>query len=154
MADGTGGFHAATGDEGPSAPAGRRPDERADAVRQAMDGLHRIRAVMNPPAGRPLSVPADWERLQPVRAVALALEAAGVPPSAVGTDGRRLATGYRVHADGGTVRVEWVGPPGSRVRYQQQEGLRRCADVLRGLGWQALEYRGARGLRWLEVEPP
>ncbi|MFI0743230.1 hypothetical protein ACH4PU_34925 [Streptomyces sp. NPDC021100] len=153
MTNGTGGFHAATGDEGPSAP-GRSPEERADAVRQAMDGLHRIRKVVNPPAGRPLSVPADWERLQPVRAVALALEAAGVPPSAVRADGRRLATGYRVRAEGGTVGVEWVGPPGSRVRYQQQEGLRQCADVLRGLGWQALEYRGARGLRWLEVEPP
>ncbi|KAB7832697.1 hypothetical protein [Streptomyces mobaraensis] len=153
MTDGAAGFRAATGDEGPSG-AGRGSGERADAVRQAMDGLRQIRRVVNPPAGRPLSVPADWERLQPVRAIALALEGAGVPPSAVGADGRRAATGYRVRVCEGTVRVEWVGPPGSRVRYQQQEGLRRCADVLRELGWQALEYRGARGLRWLEVEPP
>ncbi|MBZ4320459.1 hypothetical protein [Streptomyces huiliensis] len=153
MPDDASGFRAATGDEGPPGP-GRSPGDRAAAVRAAMDGLWHIRKLMNPPAGRPLSVPAEWERRRPVPAVALALEAAGVPPSAVGSDGRRAAAGYRVREHEGAVRVEWAGPPGSRARYRQQDALRQCAEALRELGWQALEYRGARGVRWLEVEPP
>ncbi|MGK5637143.1 hypothetical protein ACSNOK_02310 [Streptomyces sp. URMC 126] len=152
MNDDATGFRAATGDEEAPAP-GRSAEGRAADVRQAMDGLRQIRKVVNPPAGRPLSAPADWERLRPVRAVALALEAAGIPPSAVDADGERVATGYRVRTHEGGVRVEWTGPPGSRVRYQRPDALRRCAEALRDMGWQALEYRGARGDRWLEVEP-
>ncbi|GAA2432086.1 hypothetical protein ACFPFX_28095 [Streptomyces mauvecolor] len=138
-------FEAATGDGPvPSPDAGRDA-----AVRAAFDGLLHIRRVMN------ASGPAQWERLQAVRAVALALEAAGIDPSAVDEEGRRCATGYRVSATEGAaaVRVEWLGPPGSGAEYAANESLRRCAAALRPLGWVALEYRGPRRHHYLEVEP-
>ncbi|MBZ6475130.1 hypothetical protein [Streptomyces griseocarneus] len=141
------------------------PRERAAAVQRALDGLLQIRRVMNAGAAEPEAVPAEWERLQPVRAVALVLEAAGIPPSAVGDDGRRLCTGYVVRPSEPTgalprgrqpqtvARVEWHGPSGSRAAYEQHTGLGRCAQALEKLGWLALEYRGERRLHWLEVEP-
>lgn len=155
------GFQAATGDERPLAGS---PSERAAAVRQAVDGLLHIRRLMNEHTAEPVAVPAEWERLQPVRAVALILEAAGIPPSTVDSDGRRLSTGYVVRpGEGtgaslrgggptGTARVEWTGPPGSGARYEQHQALQRCAQALSELGWRALEYRGS-GQRWLEAEP-
>ncbi|GAA0471187.1 hypothetical protein GCM10009544_36560 [Streptomyces stramineus] len=155
MEDGTGhapGFAVATGAGG--APAGSaRERERAVAV--ALEGLREIRRLTNTRADDPLSVPAAWERHQPVRAVALVLEAAGIPPSAVGADGRPVATGYRVRLTGqpAAVRVEWVGPPGSGAGYEEQAALGRCAAALRRMGWEALEYRGPRRRRYLEVEP-
>ncbi|MFI9723854.1 hypothetical protein ACIHFE_30060 [Streptomyces sp. NPDC052396] len=145
------GFQVAAGADGPWAGDA---EERAADVKQALAGLRQIRRVTNTGRAEPEGVPAPWERLQPVRAVALVLEAAGLPPSAVGSDGRRLATGYCVRACGAVVRVEWLGPPGSGARYAQHDALQRCADALKRMGWQALEYRGARGQRWLEVEPP
>ncbi|MFE9403287.1 hypothetical protein ACFYNY_16085 [Streptomyces sp. NPDC006530] len=137
-------FEAATGD----GPLERGPG-RAAAVRTAFEGLLGIRRVMNVPG------PAQWERLRPVRAIALALEAAGIEASAVGGQGERCATGYRVSAVEGAraVRVEWLGPPGSGAEYAANEELRRCAGVLRPLGWVALEYRGPRRHHYLEVEP-
>ncbi|MEV8064331.1 hypothetical protein AB0P37_50215, partial [Streptomyces antimycoticus] len=54
----------------------------------------------------------------------------------------------------GSLRVEWLGPPGSGAGYAAEDALRNCAAVLRRLGWEALEYRGARRHRYLEVEPP
>ncbi|MEU5425787.1 hypothetical protein AB0H73_09285 [Streptomyces olivoreticuli] len=153
MTDPAAGFEVVTGDEGPIGP-GQSPGQRAAVVRQAMEGLLQIRRITNPPAGRPVSVPAEWERLQPLRAISLALEAAKVPASAVGADGRRIATGYRVYRESGTVRVAWAGPPGSGAIYQQPEGLRLCTGALEDLGWQTLEYRGARRHRWLEAEAP
>ncbi|MFJ1992314.1 hypothetical protein [Streptomyces asiaticus] len=129
---------------------------REAAVRTAFEGLLQIRRLMNADTGDAEGVPAEWERRQPVRAVALALEAAGVPPSAVDAEGRRTATGYCLGAAerAGVVRVEWLGPPGSGAGYAAEGALRNCADVLRRLGWDALEYRGPRRHRYLEVEPP
>lgn len=144
-------FEAATGDGPASADP---PARREAAVRVAFEGLRQIRRLMNTGHPDPLSVPAAWERNQMVRAISLSLEAAGVPPSAVDETGRRTATGYRVcPADQpGAVRVEWLGPAGSGAAQQEAEALRRCADALRPLGWEALEYRGARRHRYLEVE--
>ncbi|MFF4531686.1 hypothetical protein ACFY1P_20740 [Streptomyces sp. NPDC001407] len=153
MSNVSAGFPVITGEESPSG-LGESPENRAASVRRAMEGLWQIRKTTNPSSGRAVSVPAQWERLQPVRAIALALEAARIPASTVGADGRRLSTGYRVYQADGAVRVEWLGPPGSRARYEQHQELARCAAALQDLGWQTLEYRGARGHRWLEVEAP
>jgi hypothetical protein len=145
-------FEAATGDE---APLGAGTRQRAAAVRAAFDGLLEIRRLTNTGKDDPLAVPAAWERHRPVRAVAIALEAAGIPPSAVSADGHRPATGYRCGEAGqpGVVRVEWLGPAGSGAAYAAAEELGNCARVLRGLGWEALEYRGRGRHRYLEVEP-
>lgn len=148
----TSAFEAATGDEPATAEP---PAQREAAVRVAFEGLRQIRRLMNTDHPDPLSVPAAWERNQMVRAVALTLEAAGIPPSAVDTTGRRTATGYRVTPTDRTraVIVEWLGPAGSGAAQDEAEALRRCANALRPLGWEALEYRGARRHRHLEVEP-
>ncbi|WNF00413.1 hypothetical protein PS467_36360 [Streptomyces luomodiensis] len=145
-------FEVATG--ATAGPAGDDPGRRA-AVRTAFEGLLQIRRLMNTDAADPEGVPAEWERRRPVRAVALALEAAGVPPSALDAAGHRVATGYCLGTAErpGVVRVEWLGPPGSGAAYAAEEGLRNCAAVLRRLGWEALEYRGPRRRRHLEVEP-
>ncbi|MFG3529852.1 hypothetical protein ACGF8B_24310 [Streptomyces sp. NPDC047917] len=147
------GFEPATGD-GPRAP---EPDTRRSAsVRTAFEGMLQIRRLTNTGHADPRRVPARWEVLRPVRAVAIALESSGLAPSAVDGSGLRTAVGYRLRqgeAPGG-VRVEWLGPPGSGASRSEEAGLTRCSAVLRELGWTVLLYRGARGRRFLEVEPP
>ncbi|MFD3802922.1 hypothetical protein ACFWTC_04660 [Streptomyces sp. NPDC058619] len=144
------GFEPATGDGPEPEPSVGRERE----LRTAHEGLTQIRRLVNGPAGA--AVPAPWEVRQPVRAVALVLEAAGFPPSAVDAQGRRTRTGYRV-ADGaepGRAEVTWSGPPGGGAAEEEQERLTACAGVLEGLGWVCLLYRGPRRRRFLEVEPP
>lgn len=142
-------FEPATGD-GPVVAEPRRPTE----VRTAFEGLLRIRRTANATGGE--AVPAPWELTRIVRAVALALEASGFPPSAVAADGtaRRTATGYRVRPGERpeTVYVEWLGPPGSGAAQEEEDRLKACADALAGLGWEGLLYRGPRRRRFLEVE--
>ncbi|MEU8677683.1 hypothetical protein [Streptomyces sp. NPDC048560] len=147
------GFEPATGD-GPPLPG--IPKERAGSVRTAYEGMLQIRRLTNAQHPEPEAVPAPWELHRSARAVALALEAAGLPPSAVDASGRRVALGYRVSQGEapGSVRVEWLGPPGSGAAHDEEESLPRCALVLRRLGWTALLYRGPRRRRFLEVEPP
>ncbi|QGV77452.1 hypothetical protein [Streptomyces ficellus] len=148
-------FEAATGD-GPAPPVTPGAAERrAAGVRVAFEGLLQIRRLTNTGGGDPEAVPAVWERNRPVRAVALALEAAGTAPSAVDAEGRRVATGYRVgpEEEPGTVRVEWLGPPGGGAAHEEEDALGRCARVLDRLGWEALLYRGPRRRRFLQVEP-
>lgn len=147
------GFEPATG-EGPSPPG--PAESRAAAVRTAFAGMVQIRRLTNTGQSVPEAVPAPWELHRPVRAVALALEASGLSASAVDASGRRTATGYRVEAGtaSGTVRVEWLGPPGSGAAHEEDGELTRCAAVLRESGWIALLYRGPRRRRFLEVEPP
>lgn len=147
------GFEPATGEgQSPPGPAARR----AAAVRTAFAGMVQIRRLTNTGHPAPESVPAPWELHRPVRAVALVLEASGLSASAVDAAGRRTATGYRVEAGTtpGTVRVEWLGPPGSGAAHEEDTELARCAAVLRESGWTALLYRGPRRRRFLEVEPP
>ncbi|MEU7109458.1 hypothetical protein ABZ951_31090, partial [Streptomyces sp. NPDC046215] len=86
---------------------------------------------------------------------ARAVAAAGTPPPGAAAPARPVATGYRVRLTGqpAAVRVEWVGPPGSGAGYEEQAALGRCAAALRRMGWEALEYRGPRRRRYLEVEP-
>ncbi|MFD0337324.1 hypothetical protein ACFVH0_01305 [Streptomyces sp. NPDC127117] len=147
------GFEPATGD-GPMAP---EPDaKRSASVRTAFEGMLQIRRLTNTGDADPQGVPAQWEMLRPVRAVAIALEASGLAPSAVDGSGLRTTAGYRLRpgeAPGG-VRVEWLGPPGSGASHAEEAELARCSAVLRELGWTVLLYRGARRRRFLEVEPP
>ncbi|MFE2945046.1 hypothetical protein ACFXKG_39350 [Streptomyces sp. NPDC059255] len=147
-----GGFEAATGDGPPPASA---PRERAAEVRIAFEGLVQIRRLTHTGPGDPAAVPAPWELRRPVRAVALALEAASLAASAVDASGERTATGYRVTPGEreGTVRVEWLGPHGSGAARQEERALTECAAALAPLGWEALLYRGPRRRRFLEVEP-
>lgn len=115
-----------------------------------------IRRLTNTGHASPEGVPAQWETNQPIRAIALALEASGLAASAVDDSGLRTATGYRLEQGEvpGSVRVEWLGPPGSGAAHAEEGELARCAAVLRELGWTALLYRGPRRRRFLEVEPP
>ena len=149
---GAGGFTPATGDDPPS---GVPTTVRAAEVRTAFEGLLQIRRLANRSAGDPSAVPATWECNRPVRAVALVLEASGVSPSAVDESGLRITTGFRVCPGErpGTVRVEWLGPPGGEAAQQEERALTLCAAVLRPLGWEGLLYRGPRRRRFLEVEP-
>ncbi|MFE6228005.1 hypothetical protein [Streptomyces sp. NPDC057854] len=149
---GEGAFEAATGD-GP--PLAGDPEQRSREVRSALEGLRQIRRLTGPPGAAAEAVPALWERRRPVRAVALALEAGGITPSAVDAAGARVATGYRVRAGErpATAVVEWLGPPGSGAAGQETEALTACAEVLGRLGWEALLYKGPRGRRFLEAEP-
>ncbi|MGW3561077.1 hypothetical protein ACWDNT_27710 [Streptomyces sp. NPDC000963] len=153
--DGGGGgvFEAATGDGPPLPPADA--EQRSREVRTALDGLLQIRRLTLGRGGDPKAVPADWERRQPVRAVALALESGGITPSSVDAAGTRASTGYRVRAGErpGTAVVEWLGPPGSGAAREEAEALGACVPVLARLGWDALLYKGPRGRRFLEVEP-
>ncbi|MGV9311172.1 hypothetical protein ACWDR0_03125 [Streptomyces sp. NPDC003691] len=122
---------------------------RAEEVRTAYAGLLQIRRISG-------AVPAAWERSQVVRAVALTLEAAGLPPSAVTPAGERAATGYRVSPGPrpGTAHIEWLGPPGSGAQQESGTRLRACTAALDAIGgWDALLYRGERGRRFVEVEP-
>ncbi|MFI1394175.1 hypothetical protein [Streptomyces sp. NPDC020681] len=139
-------FEVATGDGPPvSVPAERRAAE----VRAAYEGLLQIRRVTGSRG------PASWELNQMVRAVALALEAAGVPPSAVEASGTRTVTGFRVRLSEspGMVRVDWLGPTGSGAAQEEERRLSECASALETAGWEALLYRGPRKRRFLEVEP-
>lgn len=147
------GFEPADGD-GPARSAAARAAE----LRTAHEGLLQIRRLVNGPSGA--GVPAPWELRLMRRAVALALEAAGLPPSArdpQDPDGPRTRTGYRVGpaASGdGRVEVTWVGPPGGGAAEEEQDRLTACAAALERLGWVCLLYRGPRRRRFLEVEPP
>ncbi|WP_342776358.1 hypothetical protein [Streptomyces armeniacus] len=178
-----GAFAPATGDE-PPRPG---PAEHASAAARAWDALLEIRRVTGtgtgpgtdtrgaggpapaapgPAAPDPRAVPAGWERARPVHAVALALEAAGVPPSAVDTSGRRVRTGYRVaaaegdeDAGPGAVRVEWrhaagTDPAGGDAYGDgPAERLAACARVLADRGWEAERYLDSRRRRYLLVTP-
>jgi len=149
---GPGTFAAATGD-GPE--TGEDPRRRADAVARAWDGVLEIRRVVGGAGAAGTAVPAPWERTRMVWAVALALEAAGVPPSAVDPAGRRTREGYRVLAsdEPGAVRVEWRGPAASGARQRAGRRLEACARHLAGRGWEALPYLGAGRVPFLLVTP-
>ncbi|QZY20014.1 hypothetical protein [Streptomyces decoyicus] len=126
---------------------------RTAELRAALDSIRSIRHLTNLGAN-PEARPAEWERRRLLRTVSLLLEAEGIPPSAAGESGDPVRTGYRT-CEGdrlATVLVCWVGPRGSGTRYQDQEHLRRCQEVLRSWGFEALEVRGPGGRRYLEVE--
>ncbi|MFF3325722.1 hypothetical protein [Streptomyces sp. NPDC002889] len=143
-------FEPANGDGSAVASTGR-----AAEVRTAFEGLLQIRRLTNTGTPDPAAVPAAWELNRMARAVALALEASGFPPSARDAEDRRTAMGYRVREGERprTVCVDWLGPAGSGAAPAEEAELTACAAALAGLGWEALLYRGPRKRRFLEVEP-
>ncbi|MCF6522413.1 hypothetical protein [Streptomyces sp. JJ36] len=163
------GFTPATGDgpPGDGPPGDGRADESAGgqhaaAAARAWEALLEIRRVTGESPERlprPLGVPAPWERARPVHAVALALEAAGLPPSAVHPTGRRVRTGYRVTEGDtpGTARVEWRYAAGAAPDGDRTDDARRrldtCAGVLGDRGWDTERYLGAARRPYLLAVP-
>ena len=143
-------FAAATGDE---VAAEGLTSDRATATKAAFTGLLEIRRVLNTGMADPLAVPAPWERTRMVQAVALTLEAGGIPASRLDAAGRRTRTGYRVldTDEAGAVRVEWRGPANSTAKSEAEGHLGQCAELLGHWGWDAVVYLGARRLRFLHV---
>ena len=144
------GFVPATGDGADPPPHG---PERAAEVAAAWRALVAVRELTGSGA-----VPAAWERHpgRLVRAVSLALESAGLPPSALGARGRRTRAGYHVTADpdpgpgAGTIQVRWAGPVAPR---EAGARLADCAAALTARGWNSLTYIGPRRIPYLVVTP-
>jgi hypothetical protein len=137
-----------TADDGNRTRDGRGPG-RAPAVAAAWAGLTEIRRVLQ---DGDTSRPAPWERERFVHAVSLALEAAGLTPSALtgergraGPSGR--APGYSVTAAAqpGLAEVAWHGAP--------DDGLAACQDALERSGWQCTRHTDRAGRRFLLASP-
>jgi hypothetical protein len=114
---------------------------RAAEVAAAWEGLTQIRAVL---ADGATQVPAAWERERLVHAVALALEAAGVPPARPGG-----SPGYRVRLSThpGLVEVTWSEPDFAPT------ALPRAADLLTPRGWQSTVHHTRDGSPYLLASP-
>ena len=114
---------------------------RAAEVAAAWEGLVQIRAVLG---DGETQVPAGWERERLVHAVALALEAAGVPPAR--GDG---SAGYRVRRSGhpGLAEITWSEPGFAAT------ALPRVATLLTPLGWQSTTHHTRDGSPYLLASP-
>ncbi|MEV5977341.1 hypothetical protein [Streptomyces sp. NPDC052114] len=128
-------FAARTGAE---TDAGSEGPARLREVRGAWEGLVELRRMTNADGAR--DRPCAWERTHLVRAAALALEAAGLPPARPGRDGYRVA--------------DTPQPEAVEVREPSPEGLRACAAALERAGWQVGEHTAPRGRgRYLLASP-
>ncbi|MGP4004563.1 hypothetical protein [Streptomyces sp. 8N706] len=147
-------FAARTGDETEPGDHGCGRDQE---VRSAWEGLLQLRRMTNR-AGE-TDIPCPWERAHLLSAAALALEAAGCAPSAIGVSGERTERGYRVVAwpQADAVRVEWAWParePAATGRARLEEELDRLSRALERAGWQVSEHQAARsGARFLLASP-
>jgi hypothetical protein len=124
-----------TADDG-TGPASPAPPGRAAEVGAAWSGLLEIRRVLQ---DGDTARPAPWERERLVHSIALALEAAGHPPS----------TGYSVSpaaAQPGVAEVAWRGTGAP-------EALAACQQVLERYGWQCTLHRDRHGRSFLLVSP-
>ncbi|MFE4512586.1 hypothetical protein ACFRMQ_00090 [Kitasatospora sp. NPDC056783] len=141
------GFRPATGD-GLGAPAAG--GDRVREVEQAWAGVMEIRRL-NGSAG----APAPWELARREWSVSLALEAAGIPSSAVDGRGRRVRSGCRVVGglEAGEVRVEWRGPDSYQARREAPVRLQECLVALAACGWEATLYQRSGGEHFLTVVP-
>ncbi|MFJ4987102.1 hypothetical protein ACIP9H_25260 [Streptomyces sp. NPDC088732] len=138
QASGASGFLA---DDGHGPGAGGGSGSRAAEVAAAWSGLLEIRRVLQDgDTGRP----APWERDRYVHAVALALEAAGLPPSARDASGRPARPGYAVApaaAQDGVAEVSWPAPGDEPAG----PALDRCRALLEPHGWQCTLHRDRGG---------
>ncbi|MCI3933856.1 hypothetical protein [Streptomyces sp. AN091965] len=129
-------FAPRTGTEA-NTPATEGPARQRE-VRAAWLGLVELRRMTNPEGDR--ERPCAWERAHQVRAVAIALEAAGRAPATAGGDG------YRV--------VESVQPDAVEVSEPTPEGVRACGAALERAGWLVSEHGDARtGRRFVVASP-
>jgi hypothetical protein len=114
---------------------------RGREVAQAWESLLRIRRLAQPERAE---VPAAWERAQPLRAVSLALEAAGVAFCSVEQDAV-VTSGVQLRQEGrGQVRVVWRYRRGHRPPDNGEADLAAAARALGEAGWDALLYRAGR----------
>lgn len=142
----TEGFVVRTGHESPGALAGDRDRQ----VASAWESLQRIRRLVQPDVP---DLPAPWERAQPVRAVALALEAAGIPFCTVDDADGVAASGVQLQPDDGDrVRVTYRYARGERPVDAGEADLGAARVALGNAGWDALLYRAGRN-RFLVAEP-
>ncbi|MDX2848807.1 hypothetical protein [Actinacidiphila glaucinigra] len=130
---------------------GTAAPRRAAEVASAWSGLLEIRRVLQ---DGDTTRPAPWERERLVHAVALALEAAGRPPSRRDAAGRPSATGYAVapSAQSGVAEVSWHSPAGDAAGTAEAE-LTRCQGVLEAYGWQCTLHHDRRRRAFLLVSP-
>ncbi len=135
---GGGGFTADDGSGAVVPGAGRQRE-----VAAAWAGLVEIRRVLGD--GR-TELPAGWEAERPVHAVALALEAHGVPPARAGSPGYLVAESAHPGLTGLT-EVAW-SEAGSAAA-----SLARIAELLPRLGWQATAHRTRAGVSFLLASP-
>ncbi|WP_326798015.1 hypothetical protein OG946_23670 [Streptomyces sp. NBC_01808] len=130
-------FAARTGGE----PAPSDAAARAREVRSAWEGLAELRRLTN--ADGATDVPCAWERTHLASAVALALEAGGLPPATDVTGGYVVTpAAHQPEA----VRVD--RRPGPALRE-----LVRGAGVLEAAGWQVSEHPERDGGMYLLASP-
>ncbi|WP_225795141.1 hypothetical protein [Streptomyces aculeolatus] len=122
-------------------PAPADSAARAREVRSAWEGLGELRRLTN--ADGATDVPCAWERTHLAPAVALALEAAELPPATPGTGGYAVAPAEHQPE---AVRVDWR--PGPALRE-----LVRAAGVLEAAGWQVSEHPERDGGMYLLASP-
>jgi hypothetical protein len=130
---------------------GTAPRGRAAEVAAAWSGLLEIRRVLQ---DGDATRPAPWERERYVHAVALALEAAGRPPSARDAAGRPSVIGYAVapSAQSGVAEVSWHLPAGAAPG-AAESALAGCQAVLEAHGWQCTLHHDRRRRAFLLVSP-
>ncbi|MFB7289111.1 hypothetical protein [Actinacidiphila glaucinigra] len=138
---------------------GTAAPRRAAEVASAWSGLLEIRRVLQ---DGDTTRPAPWERERLVHAVALALEAAGRPPSGRDAAGRPSASGYAVApaAQSGVVEVSWHFPENAAESAADDPAagtaeaeLARCQGVLEAYGWQCTLHHDRRRRAFLLVSP-
>ncbi|MFE2910526.1 hypothetical protein [Kitasatospora indigofera] len=124
--------------------------DRPQEVARAWAGVMEIRRLNGD-----TTVPAPWELARMEWSVALALEAAGLPPSHVDGRGRLERVGYRVTRSPGpdAARVEWRGPDAFAARRDAPTRLQDCRAALERLGWAATLYQRSGGNHFLTVTP-
>ena len=145
-------FTASTGEEVGTAELAPGRSAAAEAAWEALLDVRRMTGA----GSAPERTPAAWEHSRTVPAIALLLEAAGVPSAVVDSAGKRLRAGYRVTAaaEHGSVQVRWLSLPGTPAAVAESERqLRVCAELLGRWGWQALLYQASGGVRFLAVAP-
>lgn len=137
--------------------------ERQQAVAEACSTLLHHRVLYGP-----VGVPAEWERLQPLRAAAILLEAGGAQPSATDDYGRRNRAGYSLSVVNAarTVRLQHHVPHqwtevGHEERREEDAlysahtaAYEQYEEILENVGWFThVEFRGYTNRMFMLTAP-